>query len=72
MQMKEYKVVGTSICICICIFYIIGVDRFADDIQDMMGFKPGIYWITCWKYIAPLFILVTILHVLLIIYSIIT
>ena len=40
----------------------LGVHRFADDIKDMVGFKPGIYWITCWKYIAPLFILVRIFH----------
>ena len=37
-----------------------GTDRFAQDIKDMLGFKPGLYWQICWKYIAPLFILVSI------------
>jgi len=35
-----------------------GVDRFADDIASMIGFRPGIYWRICWKFIAPCFLLV--------------
>ena len=35
-----------------------GVDRFADDIASMIGFRPGVYWRICWKFIAPCFLLV--------------
>jgi len=37
---------------------LIGVDRFAEDIESMIGFRPGIYWRICWKFIAPCFLLV--------------
>lgn len=35
-----------------------GVDRFSEDIERMMGFKPGIYWRLCWKFVSPAFLLV--------------
>jgi len=38
--------------------WLTGVDRFADDIASMIGFRPGIYWRICWKFIAPCFLLV--------------
>ncbi|KAK2499098.1 hypothetical protein MC885_017568 [Smutsia gigantea] len=34
-----------------------GVDRFSNDIQQMMGFKPGLYWRLCWKFVSPAFLL---------------
>lgn len=36
-----------------------GVDRFSNDIQQMMGFKPGLYWRLCWKFVSPAFLLVS-------------
>ncbi|KAF2348235.1 Sodium:neurotransmitter symporter [Trinorchestia longiramus] len=38
-----------------------GLDRFTSDIRHMLGFQPSMYWIICWKFISPLFILITIL-----------
>lgn len=35
-----------------------GVDRFSNDIQQMTGFKPGLYWRLCWKFVSPAFLLV--------------
>ncbi|XP_005388379.1 PREDICTED: sodium-dependent noradrenaline transporter isoform X3 [Chinchilla lanigera] len=53
---------GTSILFAVLIeaigvswFY--GVDRFSNDIQQMMGFKPGLYWRLCWKFFSPAFLL---------------
>uniref|UniRef100_A0A8C6TGN1 Transporter n=1 Tax=Neogobius melanostomus TaxID=47308 RepID=A0A8C6TGN1_9GOBI len=53
---------GTSILFAVLIeaigvswFY--GVDRFSDDIEQMMGFRPGLYWRLCWKYVSPIFLL---------------
>ncbi|XP_047486538.1 sodium-dependent serotonin transporter-like [Penaeus chinensis] len=40
----------------VCWFY--GAERFADDIEKMLGFRPGRFWIACWKYISPTFIFV--------------
>lgn len=39
--------------------FIPGVDRFSEDIERMMGFKPGLYWRLCWKFVSPLFLLVS-------------
>ncbi|XP_053555541.1 sodium-dependent noradrenaline transporter [Bombina bombina] len=53
---------GTSILFAVLIeaigvawFY--GVDRFSDDIYRMMGFRPGLYWRLCWKFVSPAFLL---------------
>jgi len=35
-----------------------GIDRFSRDIKEMVGFSPGIYWRVCWKFVAPLFLMV--------------
>ncbi|XP_069163052.1 sodium-dependent serotonin transporter isoform X2 [Procambarus clarkii] len=40
----------------VCWFY--GAERFADDIEKMLGFRPGRFWIVCWKFISPTFIFV--------------
>ncbi|XP_051883986.1 sodium-dependent noradrenaline transporter [Pristis pectinata] len=34
-----------------------GVDRFSEDIKQMTGFKPGLYWRLCWKFVSPAFLL---------------
>ncbi|CAH2324783.1 sodium-dependent noradrenaline transporter [Pelobates cultripes] len=53
---------GTSILFAVLIeaigvswFY--GVDRFSDDIYRMLGFRPGLYWRLCWKFVSPAFLL---------------
>ncbi|KAG1663868.1 Sodium- and chloride-dependent glycine transporter 2 [Nymphon striatum] len=38
---------------CIVISWIYGYDRFADNIEEMIGFRPNIYWQLVWKYITP-------------------
>ncbi|XP_020797065.2 LOW QUALITY PROTEIN: sodium-dependent noradrenaline transporter [Boleophthalmus pectinirostris] len=53
---------GTSILFgvlieAIGVSWFYGVDRFSDDIEQMMGFKPGLYWRLCWKYVSPAFLL---------------
>uniref|UniRef100_A0A3Q3L6K3 Transporter n=1 Tax=Mastacembelus armatus TaxID=205130 RepID=A0A3Q3L6K3_9TELE len=55
---------GTSILFgvlieAIGVSWFYGVDRFSEDIQQMMGFKPGLYWRLCWKFVSPAFLLVT-------------
>ncbi|XP_064620284.1 sodium-dependent dopamine transporter-like isoform X2 [Lineus longissimus] len=41
----------------VVISWVYGLDRFSNDIDAMMGFRPGIYWRFCWKFIGPIFIL---------------
>ncbi|KAG8230301.1 hypothetical protein J437_LFUL008492 [Ladona fulva] len=38
--------------------WVYGVERFSNDIQSMLGHRPGIFWRVCWNYISPIFILV--------------
>ncbi|XP_022079557.1 sodium- and chloride-dependent glycine transporter 1-like [Acanthaster planci] len=42
---------------CIVIAYIYGADRFLDDLNVMLGFRPGIYWKACWKLLSPAFLM---------------
>lgn len=42
----------------IAVSWIYGTDRFCADIKDMIRFRPGIYWRVCWKFVAPLFLMV--------------
>lgn len=46
----------------IAVAWIYGNKRFCDDIKDMIGFYPGIYWQVCWKFAAPLFLLFIIVY----------
>ncbi|XP_048828356.1 sodium-dependent noradrenaline transporter-like isoform X2 [Brienomyrus brachyistius] len=53
---------GTSILFgvlieAIAVSWFYGVDRFSEDIEHMMGFKPGLYWRLCWKFLSPAFLL---------------
>uniref|UniRef100_A0A8C1KPL2 Transporter n=1 Tax=Cyprinus carpio TaxID=7962 RepID=A0A8C1KPL2_CYPCA len=57
---------GTSILFgvlieAIGVSWFYGVDRFSEDIERMMGFKPGIYWRLCWKFVSPAFLLLAVI-----------
>ncbi|KAJ8353659.1 hypothetical protein SKAU_G00212260 [Synaphobranchus kaupii] len=58
----DHFVAGTSILFgvlveIIGIAWFYGVDRFSDDIQEMIGHRPGLYWRICWKFVSPCFLL---------------
>ncbi|KAK6185486.1 hypothetical protein SNE40_007708 [Patella caerulea] len=36
------------------ITYVYGLDKFAHDIEMMIGFRPNLYWRIVWKVISPL------------------
>lgn len=66
-QLLDRYAAGYSILLAvlfesIAVSWIYGVDRFCNDIKDMVGFKPGIYWRVCWKFVAPLFLLFIIIY----------
>lgn len=61
-QLLDRYAAGYSILIAvlfetIAVSWIYGTNRFCEDIQDMVGFYPGIYWRVCWKFVAPIFLL---------------
>lgn len=33
-----------------------GIEKFCDDIESMIGFRPNLFWRTCWKYVSPVFL----------------
>lgn len=42
------------------VVYCYGIDKFILNIESMLGKKPHIFYIICWKYISPLFLGVSI------------
>ena len=36
----------------------LGLEQFCNDVEEMLGFRPGIYWRFCWKFVSPLFLFV--------------
>lgn len=66
-QLLDRYAAGYSILIAvlfetIAVSWIYGTNRFCEDIRDMIGFAPGIYWRVCWKFLAPLFLLFIIIY----------
>ncbi|KAL0122365.1 hypothetical protein PUN28_007235 [Cardiocondyla obscurior] len=57
-----YSMLFAVLAETIAVSWIYGTDRFCDDIKDMIGFKPGIYWRVCWKFVAPLFLMFIIVY----------
>lgn len=41
-------------CECIVVSWIYGVDKFVDNIKDMIGYKPAFWFALCWKYLSPI------------------
>ncbi|XP_059205536.1 sodium-dependent neutral amino acid transporter B(0)AT1-like [Centropristis striata] len=42
----------------IAVVYIYGIDRFNEDLEFMVGHKPGIFWQVSWRVVSPLIVLV--------------
>lgn len=38
----------------ISVVYIYGHEKFTQDIYDMTGYRPGIFWQVTWRFLAPL------------------
>lgn len=37
----------------IIVCWVYGTERFCQNIEQMSGSRPGLYWRVCWKYISP-------------------
>lgn len=56
-----FCVVLTSLIECIIIGWIYGVERFSDDVELMLGSRPGIFMKLCWCFITPFLMLLAFL-----------
>lgn len=43
----------------LAVSWVYGLDRFAGDIQQMLGIDPGCFWRLCWKFVSPIFLVVS-------------
>ncbi|KAL4701773.1 hypothetical protein H8959_015777 [Pygathrix nigripes] len=41
----------------IAVCFVYGIDKFMEDLKDMLGFAPSRYYYYMWKYISPLMLL---------------
>lgn len=43
------------LCFCevLIVGWIYGVDKFVDNIREMIGYKPALWFKICWKYLSP-------------------
>lgn len=41
-------------CECLVVSWIYGVDKFVDNIKEMIGYKPAVWFSLCWKYLSPI------------------
>ncbi|XP_006893243.1 PREDICTED: sodium-dependent neutral amino acid transporter B(0)AT3 [Elephantulus edwardii] len=46
-----------AFCEVVGVVYVYGLQRFCDDIEWMIGRRPGLYWQVTWKVISPLLLL---------------
>ncbi|CAG9764797.1 unnamed protein product [Ceutorhynchus assimilis] len=49
----------------IAVSWFYGLDRLTQDVEAMLGIRPGIYWRICWKFISPSFIVCVVMFGLL-------
>uniref|UniRef100_A0A7P0TBL2 Transporter n=1 Tax=Homo sapiens TaxID=9606 RepID=A0A7P0TBL2_HUMAN len=54
---KVRKEILTVILENIAVCFVYGIDKFMEDLKDMLGFAPSRYYYYMWKYISPLMLL---------------
>ncbi|KAJ2941338.1 hypothetical protein O0L34_g3538 [Tuta absoluta] len=37
----------------VAVMYIYGHEKFTNDIYEMTGYRPGVYWQVTWRYVGP-------------------
>ncbi|XP_038055132.1 sodium- and chloride-dependent glycine transporter 1-like [Patiria miniata] len=56
-----FSLMVISICYCVAICYVYGLNRFGGDIKSMLGSLPNIYWKACWAVVSPLAMVVVVI-----------
>lgn len=44
---------------CIMVSWVYGYDRFAGNIEEMIGHRPNMYWQVVWKFVTPTIMIVS-------------
>lgn len=52
----SFPLITVALFESISIGWVYGVDRFAEDVKQMIGSPISVYWKICWKFIAPFMI----------------
>ncbi|KAL3859363.1 hypothetical protein ACJMK2_009587 [Sinanodonta woodiana] len=55
------SIIFTVLCQVLAVSWLYGVDQFCDDIQKMIGHRPGLYWRICWKFVSPTFLAIIVI-----------
>ncbi|CAH1785348.1 unnamed protein product [Owenia fusiformis] len=61
LQLMDWYAAGfcvlvVAVCECLIINWFYGNEKFAGNIKEMLGDKPGWWWRICWKVISPVVI----------------
>ncbi|KAF5274143.1 hypothetical protein FQR65_LT04541 [Abscondita terminalis] len=56
-----FSLLSSALFEAIAVSWFYGLDKFTQDVDAMLGRKPGLYWRICWKFISPMFIIGVIL-----------
>ncbi|CAM1329462.1 SLC6A7 (predicted) [Pycnogonum litorale] len=38
---------------CVAVIWVYGYDKFTGNIEEMIGFRPNIFWKVTWKFVTP-------------------
>uniref|UniRef100_A0AAJ7XHN7 Sodium-dependent dopamine transporter-like n=1 Tax=Petromyzon marinus TaxID=7757 RepID=A0AAJ7XHN7_PETMA len=62
VTLLDHYAAGTAILFgvlmeAVGVAWFYGIDHFCDDMQCMLGYRPGLYWRICWKFVSPCFLL---------------
>ncbi|XP_013387884.1 sodium- and chloride-dependent glycine transporter 1 isoform X2 [Lingula anatina] len=62
LHLMDLNAAGWSVLIlglfeCLVIGWVYGYNRFADNIQMMIGKKPSLYWRALWQFVTPVIIM---------------
>lgn len=57
---KMYRELCPSLKFIVLIFLVTGVNKFYENIEEMIGYKPCLWWKACWVVFTPLIVAVSV------------
>lgn len=49
----SYALLILAVAELVAVGWVYGYDRFSDNIKEMTGSRPNLFWMICWKYVTP-------------------
>jgi len=53
-----YSIIIAVFFEAIAVSWLYGIKRISEDVKEMLGTKPGVFWIVTWCLAAPVFLAV--------------